>query len=191
MNPILLVHGWTDNSQVFDTMSKYLSNLGFQVHTVDLIPSDGSSDLADLALQVKQYISEHLAVETKINLLGFSMGGIVTRYYLQRLDGIAKVNKYISVSAPNNGTIFSYILPLKGILQMRPNSKFLLDLNQDVHKYLTKIPTLILWTPFDSMIIPAISSKLGVVQEISVPVLVHKWMLSDQRVLKIIADFFQ
>lgn len=189
MNPILLIHGFTDTGKVFATMSAYFTNLGYKVHTLDLIPSYGTANLADLAQQVKIYIDDNLAEESNINLLGFSMGGIVTRYYLQRLGGIEKVNQYISISAPNNGSFLSYGLPLKGISQMRPKSKFLQDLNQDVKEKLSKIKTLILWTPFDLMIIPANSSRLGIGQEMSLPILVHKWMLSDRRVLTVISDF--
>jgi triacylglycerol lipase len=189
MNPILLVHGFTDTSKVFQTMSAYLTNLGYQVNTIDLIPSDGTADLGELAQQLKNYIDSSLAEVSKINLLGFSMGGIITRYYLQRLGGIDKVDKYINISAPNRGTILSYSLPFKGILQMRPQSQLLQDLNRDVHSQLTHIKTLIMWTPFDLMIIPANSSQLGIGQEIALPILAHKWMLSDRRVLRAIADF--
>ncbi len=189
MKDILLVHGLLDTAQDFKVMSVYLSNLGFQVHTINLVPNNGSADLANLAQQVKNYIDSNFAEKTKINLLGFSMGGIVTRYYLQRLNGIKKVDKYINISAPNNGTILSFGLPLKGILQMRPQSKFLQDLNQDAQEKLSQIDTLILWTSFDLMIFPPESSKLGLKQEICLPIFIHKWMLSDSRSLEVIRDF--
>jgi triacylglycerol lipase len=189
MKDILLVHGLLDTTKDFKIMSAYLTNLGFQVHAINLIPNNGNADLADLAQQVKNYIDSNFEPKTKINLLGFSMGGIVTRYYLQRLNGIEKVDKYINISAPNNGTILSFLLPLKGILQMRPQSKFLQDLNQDVQEKLSQIKTLILWTSFDLMILPPKSSKLGLKQEICLPILLHPCMLRDRRVLKLISDF--
>ena len=117
------------------------------------------------------------------------MGGLVTRYYLQRLNGIQKTHKYITISAPNNGTNMAHLLPLKGIEQMLPDSDFLQDLNQDVNEALNNIETLCLWTPFDIMIIPAESSVMGVGKEVNFPVLVHRWMLDDNRVLQEIIDF--
>lgn len=189
MKDILLVHGLLDTTKDFKVMSAYLTNFGFQVHAINLIPNNGSADLADLAQQVKNYIDSNFEAKTKINLLGFSMGGIVTRYYLQRLNGIEKVDKYINISAPNNGTILSFLLPLKGILQMRPQSQFLKDLNQDVQEKLSQINTLILWTSFDLMILPSKSTKLGLKQEICLPILLHPCMLRDRRALKVISDF--
>lgn len=189
MNSILMVHGITDTGNVFDTMKSYFQNKGFTVYTVDLIPNFGSANLRDLAQQVKVYIDTQFPPDEKIILLGFSMGGLVTRYYLQRLNGLTKVDRYISISAPNNGTNLAYILPLKGIVQMCPHSEFLEDLNHDVKETLGLIDCLIIWTPFDTMIIPAKSSLLGIGKEVNTPVLTHKWMLSDTRVFEVINSF--
>ncbi|MBL1211472.1 alpha/beta fold hydrolase [Geminocystis sp. GBBB08] len=191
MKPIVMVHGITDTGKEFETMILYLQKKGYKTYTIDLIPNFGTADLRDLAQQVKQYINHKFTPEEKIILIGFSMGGLVTRYYLQRLNGINKVEEYISISAPNNGTNLAYTLPLKGILQMRPHSQFLEDLNKDVKQILANLKCLIIWTPFDAMIIPANSSLLGIGKEIKVPVLIHKWMISDQQVLNEISNFLQ
>lgn len=191
MKTILMVHGITDTEKVFTKMKFYLENKGYKIHTINLIPNIGTGDLKDLAQQVKEYIDKELILEEKIILLGFSMGGLVTRYYLQRLNGIEKVGKYINISAPNNGTQLAYTLPLKGIIQMRPQSEFLQDLNSDVKEILCKIKCLIIWTPFDMMIIPPHSSLLGVGKEIKLPIFIHKWMLSDNRVLEEINTFLK
>ncbi|WLT39844.1 hypothetical protein NON20_10925 [Synechocystis sp. B12] len=50
-----------------------------------MVPNDGSASLAVLAEQVKQYIDGQFAPQQPVDLIGFSMGGLVTRYYLQRL----------------------------------------------------------------------------------------------------------
>jgi triacylglycerol lipase len=137
---------------------------------------------------VADYVDRTFESGQIIDLLGFSMGGLVTRYYLQRLGGVERVKRYITISAPNNGTLTAYSLPLKGITQMRINSSFLQDLNQDHDQYLSKLQVTNLWTPYDLMILPAHSSKMGIGREISVPVAVHAWMPSDRRVMKLIAS---
>jgi triacylglycerol lipase len=191
MKSILMVHGITDTGKVFETMTSYFQKKGYKTYTIDLIPNLGTADLRDLAQQVKEYIDNQFTPEEKIILLGFSMGGLVTRYYLQRLYGTEKVEQYISISAPNNGTNLAYLLPLQGIRQMCPNSDFLKDLNKDVKESLNKIKCLIIWTPFDMMIIPANSSLLGIGIEVSFPVLTHKWMLEDEEVFREIDQFLE
>ena len=117
------------------------------------------------------------------------MGGLVTRYYLQRLGGIDRVEKYISLSAPNHGSILAYLLPFTGIQQMRPDSQFLQDLNSDVTTQLSQIQCLTFLTPVDTMIIPAQSSLMGVGKTVSIPLQIHKWMSKDDRVLASISEF--
>jgi triacylglycerol lipase len=182
-NSVLLIHGIEDTSSVFNKMSAYLTREGWKVHSLDLCPNDGSDSLVRLANQVKDYIDTTYEPHHKIDLIGFSMGGIVTRYYLQRLGGINKVQRYINISAPNNGTLTAYFRSSPGVLQMRPDSKLLQNLNRDAADLLTQINFSILWTPFDLMIVPPTSSKMPVGKEISLPVLIHPWMLKDSRVL--------
>ena len=135
-----MVHGLFDTANIFETMSSHFEMLGYQTYGIDLKPSFGIADLKELAQQLKAYIDNNFKSQEKIILIGFSMGGLVTRYYLQRLDGITKVDKYISISAPNHGSFLAYLLPhllpFKGIQQMRPDSDFLKDLNEDVQQKL-------------------------------------------------------
>lgn len=187
-NPVLLIHGLTDTIEKFNVMTTYLRQLGWEVHSINLIPNTGWIGLDKLAEQVANYIEKKFPSSQPLDLIGFSMGGIVTRYYLQRLGGINRVQRYINISAPNNGTLLAYGLPFPGIIQMRPDSEFLQDLNNDSLELLKNINFTILWTPFDLMIVPPESSRLPVGREIMVPVLVHAWMVSDERTLKIIAD---
>ena len=116
------------------------------------------------------------------------MGGLVTRYYLQRLGGVEKVPRYINISAPNNGTMTAYVLPNPGIKQMRPNSQFLQDLNKDIETTLNQIDVTVIWTPFDLMIFPPSSSKMGIGEEIKLPVLIHEQMVRHHQLLKTVSD---
>lgn len=187
-NPVLLIHGIYDTIAKFNIMTTYLSQLGWQVYSINLTPNTGWIGLDELAKQVAEYIKKIFPPSQPIDLIGFSMGGIVTRYYLQRLGGINRVQRYINISAPNNGTLIAYGLPFPGIIQMRPNSEFLQELNNDSVELLNKINTTFLWTPFDLMIVPPESSRMPVGKEIILPVFVHAWMVSDKRALKVVAD---
>ena len=187
-NPVLLVHGIYDTVAKFKALSAYLHQLGWSVLRLNLKPNDGSALLNELAKQVTDYVDRTFEPGQIIDLLGFSMGGLVTRYYLQRLGGVERVKRYITISAPNNGTLTAYSLPFPGIIQMRINSPFLQDLNQDQDHYLSQLKVTNLWTPYDLMILPAHSSKMGIGREISVPVAVHAWMVSNRRVMEIIAS---
>jgi pimeloyl-ACP methyl ester carboxylesterase len=44
----------------------------------------------------------------KVDIIGISMGGIVTMYYLHNLFGAEKVNKFIAVASPFQGTMAAF-----------------------------------------------------------------------------------
>ncbi|NEP56791.1 MAG: alpha/beta fold hydrolase [Symploca sp. SIO2G7] len=185
-NPVLLIHGIIDTKAVFRKMSIYLEGLGWSVHSLNLVPNNGTLGLDQLAKQVVDYITEHFEPEQPLDLVGFSMGGLVSRYYIQRLGGIERVQRYVNISAPNNGTWTAYLLSRLGCVQMRPDSEFLQDLNRDC-QMLERLNFTRLWTPFDLMIVPASSSQMPVGKEEKIPVLLHPWMLTDPRCFQAIA----
>lgn len=167
-------------------MAPYLTMLGWRVYDLDLIPCNGNARLDHLALQVADYISNTFPAEQPLDIVGFSMGGIVSRYYVQRLGGINRVQRFITIASPHRGTLVAYGSTRPGCIQMRPDSEFLWDLNRDVHM-LEKINFTSIWTPFDLMIVPANSSQLPVGQDVQVWTATHPWMLTDQPSLQAVA----
>ena len=186
-NPVILIHGIFDTTAIFQKMSAYLGEQGWEVHSFDLIPNYGFLGLDRLAEQIAEYADRTFGPDQPIDLVGFSMGGLVSRYYVQRLGGIDRVRRLITISSPHNGTWTAYFYVQPGTLQMRPNSKFLEDLNRDVAQ-LDRINFTSIWTPLDGMIVPPNSSKLPVGQEVIINVLLHAWMVQDPRCLRIVAQ---
>ncbi len=186
-NPVVFVHGITDTFALFKTMTEQLERLGWKTYGLDLLPANGDCKLDRLANQLAEFIDANLPADQPFDLVGFSMGGLVSRYYVQRLGGIDRVQRYITISAPHNGTIAAYLSQRPGCLQMRPNSEFINDLNRDV-KMLDRIQFTSIWTPLDGIIVPANSSVLPVGESIQINVPLHAWMVSDQRSINLVAE---
>jgi triacylglycerol lipase len=185
-NPVLLIHGITDTTLVFRQMTAYLSAQGFSVHSFDLTPNNGAMPLDKLAVQVADYIAKSFDPEQPLDLIGFSMGGIVSRYYIQRLGGLERVQRFISIAAPNNGTFTAYLSKRPGCVQMRPDSPLLRDLNQD-SAMLNRLNFTVIWTPYDLMIVPPNSSQMPEAKEVVVSTRFHGWIPADQRCLQAVA----
>lgn len=186
-NPVLLIHGINDTGAIFQKMAPYLMQLGWTVYDLDLIPCNGDLGLDQLAQQVANYVEANFEPEQPLDLVGFSMGGIVSRYYVQKLGGINRVERFMTLASPHNGTWTAYALERPGCLQMRPGSAFLQDLNSQA-AMLEQINFTSIWTPWDLMIVPANSSQIGVGKNVQVPVLAHSWMLSDPRSLEAVVE---
>lgn len=189
-NPVLLVHGIDDTAAVFQTMSAYLQARGWSTYSPSLTPNNGDIGLEHLAQQVADYINTHIPKDQPFDIVGFSMGGIVSRYYVQYLGGIQRVQRLVTISSPHQGTWIAYLRQNRGAAQMRPNSEFLQTLNQHV-AMLNAIRFTSIWTPLDLTIIPANSSQMPLGEEVQVPVALHPAMVSDRRSLQAVASALQ
>jgi triacylglycerol lipase len=168
-------------------MARYLRERGFEVHALDLIPSDGTARLDELAAQIAAYVEAHLPPAAPLDLVGFSMGGVVSRYYVQRLGGATRVRRLVTISAPHHGTATAYLSRRPGGMQMRPGSAFLAELNGDLSA-LERLDVTTLWTPLDLMIMPPESSRLPLGREVLVAAPLHALMLHDPRALRAVAE---
>lgn len=186
MTPVLLVHGIADTSKNFLRMRRALEpRVGSSVHAIDLEPNDGRVGLATLAEQV-DHAAQRLLSDTgaaKLDLVGFSMGTLVSRYWLQRLGGRERTRRFVSISGPHAGTWLAHLSGRPGIRDMRPGSPFLRELEADPVGF-GDVDVHVLFTPLDLMIVPARSSMLEKAKSFrAIPVVLHPLMLSDRRVL--------
>jgi triacylglycerol lipase len=188
--PILLVHGIWDSSSRLAPLKAGLESRGVgPVHAMDLVPNDGRERLATLGLRVAEEAAALAAREgaSRVDVVGFSMGALVARWYIQRGGGKERVRRFVSISGPHAGTLTAYALPFAGVRDMRPGSSFLSDLATDADPF-GAVEVHCLYTPFDLMIVPAKSSVLSGAQStrtFSVPM--HRFMISDARVLDHVA----
>src|SRR5207253_4010466 len=123
------VHGIWDTGSVFSSIQGALKQGGWAaVHAIDLVPNDGSVDIPEMAKQVDAAASR---LGPRIDLVGFSMGALVSRYWLQRLGGRERVRRFISISGPHRGTLTAWLSGKPGAVQMRPNSALIEGLFTD------------------------------------------------------------
>ncbi|MDZ4701494.1 MAG: alpha/beta fold hydrolase [Rhodothermales bacterium] len=178
--PVVLVHGFLDTGAVFRRLTSRLAAEGYTPHAINLRPNDGRIGLEALAGQLDAFANTRLAGQP-FDLIGFSMGGLIARYYVQRLGGIERVGRLITLAAPHHGTVWSHLAPLPGLRQMRPGSPFINDLNRDA-EVLRRVDFVSLWTPFDLLVFPARRAILANHPDIRIPTAAHPLMLSDPRV---------
>ena len=186
-NPVLLIHGIKDDACKMEPMARYLRGQNWDARTLSFRPSWGQTGLDDLALQVARFIDTNLAPEKKLDIVAFSMGGLVARYYLQRLGGLERVERFITISTPHHGTLLAHLIPNVGCRQMRPGSVFLRDLNADADQ-LAKLRFTSLWTPYDLIIIPPRSSVMPQARNIRLPIALHPLMVFQSRALGQVAE---
>ncbi|KPQ40552.1 MAG: triacylglycerol lipase [Phormidium sp. OSCR] len=186
---VILVHGIFRQSKVFAKMKQQLEQDGYRVYTPDLYHHWGALSLSDVAGQLAEFIDSTLPAESSFDLVGLSMGGIVSRYYLQRLGGVDRVQRFISIASPHFGTWFAYTFPRRTGLEMRPGSRLLQDLNGDLEKLNLEMTSI--WTFWDFIIVPAHHCCLPVGEVVQVKVIPHGMMAWSDRTIEVVRQRLQ
>ncbi len=180
---VVLVHGFLDTGDEFHRLRQRLENRGIECLVPKLSPSDGRGGLEHLAAGLKRDIDAAYGPEQPVSIIAFSMGGLVSRFYLQNLDGTRRCEKLITISSPHHGTLTAWLYPSKGAAQMRPGSRFLSDLDQSTSR-LGRMPVISYRTRMDLMILPSGSSVWDRAVNVEHPALLHPLMLYSPHVLE-------
>ncbi len=187
-NPVLLLPGYTDSEEDLTTLAAHLWDAGFQVYPFGPRPSDGSVLLEDLAAQLQAYVDLTFGPDQPVDVVAFSMGGLISRWYVQKLGGEERVQRLITLATPHNGTLFAY-LPVNspGLRQMQPESAFLTELNQDLSP-LARLNFTSIWTPLDLTVFPATSSVMTVGTMVRLLLPHHRALLTHPRCLAAVVE---
>jgi hypothetical protein len=157
--PIILMHGIVDNRSVFALLRRGLRRRGFgRVVTVNY--SSLTGDIRVLAGRLGEVV-EQVCEETgyeRVHVVGHSMGGLVARYYVQRLGGDARVHTLVTLGSPHEGTLPAYALPHPLVRQLRPGSDVVRELSEPAPGCRTRFVAV--WSDLDQMIVPKRSAQI-------------------------------
>ena len=179
---VVLVHGFLQTGNSYRHLRRRLEKRNVRCLTAKLSPSDGRTGICALAADLSDQIDEAFGMTERFSIVGYSMGGLVSRYYLQNLGGAKRCNQLVTIASPHQGTAMANLYPSKGARQMRRGSVFLNQLKESEHK-LGDIPVTSYRTPLDLMILPSTSSVWNRADNRAHTVAMHPLMLRDSRVL--------
>jgi triacylglycerol esterase/lipase EstA (alpha/beta hydrolase family) len=123
--PVILVEGtFSSMYNSFGALSPDLVNNGYCVYAFNYgqtIPFSGfyamgsiAASAAQLSAEVNSVLSETGA--SKVDLVGWSQGGMMPRYYINNLGGAPKVNMLVGLAPSNYGTTLDGLTELVGEL---------------------------------------------------------------------------
>jgi triacylglycerol lipase len=188
--PVLFVHGIWDTGAIFRPMIERLRERGFtHLEAIDLQPPDASVPLSAYAEQVDAAARKLLAESgaTRLDIVGFSMGTLVARWWLVKLGGRERARRFVSISGPQHGTWTAFFHWNTGAADMRPGSEFLHALESDPQGF-GGVEVVSMWTPLDLMIIPASSGALAGSAQHKFWVPLHPLMPAAAKVIDAVAE---
>jgi pimeloyl-ACP methyl ester carboxylesterase len=159
-SPILLVHGLFDNRAVFTVLRHNLHVHGWDhVHALNYSPF--SLDVPRAATLLGRHVERLRRVydDAPVSIIGHSLGGLIARYYVQRLGGSRLVPRVVTLATPHHGTETARLLhPLPIVRQLRPDSEVLAELDQPAPGCRTRF--LCFWGDLDPLILPTRGASL-------------------------------
>ncbi len=186
--PIFFIHGLWNNPELFEKLIKKINEDDYQLYRPHLPHKYGKISLVHLAQDLDFKIRELVGSEIEIDIVGFSMGGLISRFWLQKYDGFLRTKRFISIGTPHFGTYTAQIIPsflMSGIAEMKRGSSFLSQLNKD-QSPLEKVECTSFYTRWDLMSFPGWQSKLNIGESYHLPVLTHKELITNSNSINIL-----
>ena len=157
--PILLLHGLVDNRSIFTLLRRALRRRGFgRIWTMNyhVLTHDVRVAATRLATTVEA-ICEQTGYE-RIHVIGHSMGGIIARYYVQRMGGDARIHTLVTLGSPHAGTRAAHLLPRGICRQLTPRSDVIAELAAPAGECRTRFVSF--WSDLDGLISPKASARI-------------------------------
>ncbi|WP_431943715.1 lipase family alpha/beta hydrolase [Micromonospora marina] len=138
-DPVIVVGGLSGIAIAYGPIAARLRADGYRVSIFQL-PNLGLGDIRESARALSSYVDAVRATTgaARVDLVGHSEGGLVSRWYVKYLGGAATVDQYVSLGSPQYGTYVANLLAVLGLgscagviacQQMTIGSSFLADLN--------------------------------------------------------------
>lgn len=157
--PILLLHGLADNRSIFGPLRRSLLRRGFG-RVVTLNYSVLTRDVPLAAARLGEQV-EQLCAETgyeRLHVVGHSLGGLIARYYVQRLGGDARVHTLVTIGTPHGGSRAAHLFPAGVVGQLRPGSPLLRELSRPAPGCRTRF--LVVYSDLDQLVVPRSGGRL-------------------------------
>jgi triacylglycerol lipase len=158
--PILLVHGMIENHLIFTVMERTLRRRGFQtLSAYDYRLHTHNVPRAAVRLgEAIQKLSAASGYE-RVHVIGHSFGGLIARYYVQRLGGDSHVHTLVTLGTPHQGTQLAQVAPLLPLIrQLTPSSPVIQELAQPAANCRTRF--IAFHSDIDSLIVPSRNARL-------------------------------
>ncbi|MCF3103886.1 alpha/beta fold hydrolase [Streptomyces roseoverticillatus] len=158
--PVLLLHGFIDNRSVFVLLRRSLRRHGWkQVESLNYSPL--TCDIRTAARLLGRHVEDICARtgQQRVDVVGHSLGGLIARYYVQRMGGDARVRLLVTLGTPHSGTRAASLLAAHPLVrQMRPGSDVVAELAGPAPDCATHFISF--WSDLDQLMMPVECARI-------------------------------
>ncbi|MEV8307009.1 alpha/beta fold hydrolase [Streptomyces flavidovirens] len=152
--PVVLLHGFVDNRSVFVVLRRSLARHGrHRLESLNYSPL--TCDIRTAAELLGRHVEEicDRRGHPRVDIVGHSLGGLIARYYVQRLGGDVRVRTLVTLGTPHAGTSVAPPMSAHPIVrQMRPGSDVIEELRRPAPSCRTRFVSF--WSDLDQLMLP-------------------------------------
>jgi triacylglycerol esterase/lipase EstA (alpha/beta hydrolase family) len=157
--PVVLIHGYAMNRTNWVWLGPTLAKRGLgPLHGMNY---NSLATVAESAAQLGLFV-ERLCVEagvSQVDIVAHSLGGIISRWYIERMGGAKRVGKLVTIATPHHGTRWARMAVGRVRHDLAHHSPLVTELGNgrppDGVSYTS------IWSNCDNLIVPADSSRIG------------------------------
>ncbi|UPM41744.1 esterase/lipase family protein [Halocatena salina] len=197
-SPVLMVHGFLDSGKTpwWDITTHRLQEIGYtedQLYVLSLgtlaTTVDSPTVYAEEVTTKLQSIST--GHDSDVDIIAHSMGGLDSRWAIEKMGADQYVDSLITLGTPHQGTYVAYLAYITpGGRDMVPGSDFLQELNDG--QLTESVDYTALWSNFDELITPdeyatlpdAERESVSTAQNVFVPYKGHIQLALDEEVFE-------
>ena len=186
----MLVHGLLDSPQVFNALKQRLGEQRQPLLIPDLPLRLGLTPVPEAAELLGSHIEAAFGLEQPVDLLGFSIGGVIARTWIQLLGGHRRTRRFISVGSPQQGTLTAQPWPgrlLAGIADLKWGSPLLEQLNGNLDT-LAGVECCSFYSAIDLAVLPGWRAVLPLGRTQMLPVWAHPQLLRAPQSVQLLAE---
>jgi len=184
--PLVLIHGLWDTPKLFRRLVEQLDGRRDPLLIPHLQHGLGEVPLETLTARLNTQIVDAFGHGETVDLLGFSMGGLLARSWIQQHGGYQRTRRFVCVGSPQRGTLTAQLMPrrlLPSIGDMKIGSPFIRELATEHARNpqrLGSIDCSSYYCLFDLMVIPSWQGTLPVGTVQTLPVYTHPSLVKSQ-----------
>jgi triacylglycerol lipase len=189
MPPLVLVHGLWNAPRLFNPLRRELADRREPLLIPHLPHRLGAVGLMDLADLLGSHVEAAFGTNQPIDLLGFSMGGVIIRLWIQLLGGHRRARRFLCVGSPQRGTWAAQTFPsrmFRGIGDMKRGSALLRRLDADLST-LAPVDCRSYYCRTDITVFPGWEARLPLGPALCMPVFTHRQLIEHPLAIGILS----
>lgn len=185
--PVVLIHGYAMNRTNWFWLGRAMAARGLgPLYAFNYF---SLAAVKDSAAALSEFI-ESVCVKTgarEVDIVAHSMGGLVGRYYVEKLGGASRVAHLITIATPHRGSSLARFALGAGGRDHSEGSPLLLELERAGRT--EEVAYTSIWSTCDNLVVPPQSSRLGGPgEDVVLDGIGHLGLLTSPRVVEAITS---